>query len=99
VKLGYVSSVRGRSGGIKLAKDASEINVGAVFRQTEPSLRLLPCFEAEESSCPITSMCRLQVAFRRGLEAFLNELDSLSVADLIESPAEFKFVLQDQASV
>ncbi len=41
VKFGYVDSCRGRSGGIKLAMEPSRINLGQVFRRTEPSLRLL----------------------------------------------------------
>jgi Rrf2 family nitric oxide-sensitive transcriptional repressor len=94
VKLGYVASVRGRSGGIRLAKEAIEINLGHVFRQTEPSLKLLPCFEGEDSTCPVTSVCRLQGVFHRALFAFLKELDGLTLADLMQDPVPIKSLIQ-----
>lgn len=42
--LGYIESVRGRNGGIRLAKPAESINLGEVFRQTEPDFTIVECF-------------------------------------------------------
>jgi len=56
VRLGYVVSVRGRSGGIRLAKDPETIGLGEVFRKTEPSLKLLTCFDKEHNTCPVVSV-------------------------------------------
>ena len=60
VQLGYVQSLRGRSGGLVMAKPANEINVGELIRQTE-NLKLLDCF-GTESSCPIDPACKLKNA-------------------------------------
>ncbi|HYX38909.1 MAG TPA: Rrf2 family transcriptional regulator [Oligoflexus sp.] len=86
VRQGYVASVRGRSGGIRLAKEPESIVLGEVFRRTEPSLKLLSCFEAEHTACPIVSMCSLQGVFQRALRSFLDELDKRTLASLVEQP-------------
>jgi Rrf2 family nitric oxide-sensitive transcriptional repressor len=83
VRLGYVASVRGRSGGIRLAKAPEEIGLGDVFRKTEPSLKLLACFEAEHTGCPIVSVCDLNVTFQKAMKCFLDELDRQTLANLV----------------
>ena len=62
-KLGYVQAVRGRNGGVRLAMAPEKINLGKVFRQMEPSLRLLECFDAATNTCPIVSACSLHQVF------------------------------------
>ncbi|WP_141736381.1 RrF2 family transcriptional regulator [Oligoflexus tunisiensis] len=83
VRLGYVASVRGRSGGIRLAKAPEEIGLGDVFRKTEPTLKLLSCFEAEHTACPIVSVCDLNGLFQQALKCFLDELDRQTLASLV----------------
>lgn len=83
VRLGYVASVRGRSGGIRLAKAPEEIGLGEVFRRTEPSLKLLACFDTEHSLCPIMNVCELNGVFQQALKCFLDELDRQTLADIV----------------
>ncbi len=83
VRLGYVASVRGRSGGIRLAKTPEEIGLGDVFRKTEPTLKLLSCFEAEHAACPIVGICDLNLLFQRAMQRFLDELDQQTLASLV----------------
>jgi Rrf2 family transcriptional regulator, nitric oxide-sensitive transcriptional repressor len=83
VRLGYVASVRGRSGGIRLAREPSEIGLGEVFRKTEPSLKLLTCFDGEHNTCPIMTVCELRSVFELALKGFLDELDKHTLADLV----------------
>lgn len=83
VKLGYVESFRGRNGGIKLAKAPSGINLGQVFRQTEPSLRLLTCFDLKENTCTICGLCDLQGVFDAALRGFLRELDAVNLEEVL----------------
>ena len=42
-QLGYLETIRGKNGGIRLARDPGEINLGAVVRQMEDDLTLVPC--------------------------------------------------------
>ena len=77
VNAGYLESVRGRFGGIRLARPAAEINVGAVVRHTEEGFDLVDC-----GSCIIAPACGLTGALAEALTAFLKVLDGYSLADL-----------------
>ncbi len=90
VRLGFVRSVRGRSGGVRLAKDPSEINLGEVFRRTEPNLKLASCFDEETNTCPLMGICHLQTAFEKALEAFIQVLDQITLAELIKDPQSIR---------
>jgi Rrf2 family nitric oxide-sensitive transcriptional repressor len=84
---GYVESVRGRNGGIRLGRPPEAINVGALVRVTEESFNLVECFDRDRNTCLITPACRLQRVLADARDAFLRELDQVSLADLIASPA------------
>lgn len=81
VQKNYLISQRGRGGGLKLARSAEEINIGAVVRHTE-NLNLLPCF-GEDNACPIQPACKLKNVLGRAQQAFLEVLDEFTLADLI----------------
>lgn len=80
VQLGYIQSLRGRGGGLKLAMPASAIRLGDVVRQTE-NLQLLECFGLN-SQCPIEPACNLKQVLMKAQLAFLDVLDNYSLADL-----------------
>jgi len=77
-KAGYVEGVRGRSGGIRLARPADQINVGAVVRHTEEDFELVEC-----GSCVIAPACGLTGALAEALAAFMAVLDRHTLADLL----------------
>src|SRR4051812_5945520 len=52
VRLGYVSSTRGRSGGLRLSGEPSAVSIGEVVRRTEHDFQLVECFEPETNTCP-----------------------------------------------
>lgn len=81
VQKDYLISQRGRGGGLRLARSAEEINIGAVVRHTE-NLNLLPCF-GEDNACPIQPACKLKNVLGRAQQAFLEVLDEFTLADLI----------------
>lgn len=78
-----IRSVRGRNGGLQLAKDPSEINVGRVVRMTEPNWELVECFNPETNTCPIEGVCTLKGAMKRAQRAFLETLDEHTLADFL----------------
>jgi Rrf2 family transcriptional regulator, nitric oxide-sensitive transcriptional repressor len=78
-KAGYVEGVRGRSGGIRLARPADRINVGAVVRRTEEGFELVEC-----ESCIIAPACGLVGVLDEALAAFMAVLDSYTLADLLK---------------
>jgi Rrf2 family transcriptional regulator, nitric oxide-sensitive transcriptional repressor len=77
VRAGFIEGVRGRSGGIRLARDAGTITVGAVVRHTEDDFKLVDC-----SDCVIAPACGLICVLQQATDAFLAVLDSHSLADL-----------------
>lgn len=80
---GYLETLRGRTGGIRLAKPASRISIGEVFRIFETEIPFAECFDTERNTCPLASTCRLRSYVSRALEAFYHELDMVTLDDLV----------------
>lgn len=81
---GYLETIRGKNGGMRLARAPAEINVGDVVRDMEEELGILGCLQDEKDFCRIENCCVLRGALRRATDAFLAVLDDLTVADLIK---------------
>lgn len=83
VQENLVISQRGRGGGLKLALTPEAINIGKLIRKTE-NLEMLECF-GDECACPIESVCILFSAMRKAQKAFLDVLDSYTLADVVKN--------------
>lgn len=79
---GDIETIRGKGGGLRLARRPEAIRVGEIVRRTEPDLAIVPCF-AEQALCTIEPSCVLQKAMQKALRAFLAQLDGYTLADLI----------------
>jgi Rrf2 family transcriptional regulator, nitric oxide-sensitive transcriptional repressor len=79
VQLGYLESVRGRHGGMKLARKPEKIFAGEIVRDFEPDLRPLDC-----DSCIMAKGCQLTCLLQKAVAAFLAQLDAASIADILE---------------
>ncbi len=86
VQGGFVESRRGRGGGVSLAQDAADIDIGAVVRWMEPDLAVVECL-GDHSQCRIVGACRLQGLLQRARAAFLAELDGVALAACVARPA------------
>lgn len=89
-RAGYLTAVRGRSGGLKLGKSLEKIRLGDVARVTEPDFALVECFSAGDQ-CIITSRCRLRGVLKEALAAFVGVLDNYTLKDLLLRPKDFGF--------
>jgi Rrf2 family nitric oxide-sensitive transcriptional repressor len=78
VKAGYLASIRGRMGGVRLARDPDAINIGAVVRLMECDLTIVDC-----AQCVIRSGCGFRSLFDRALDAFLATLDGETLGDVL----------------
>ena len=87
VQAGFVESLRGRGGGLRLARDSGTISLGAVVRETEDGFALVECFDKERNTCVIARACELRHPLQEALHAFLAVLDRYSLADLVGNPA------------
>jgi Rrf2 family nitric oxide-sensitive transcriptional repressor len=85
---GFVKSVRGRSGGVRLARPAGEINVGDLVRHTEDDFCLVDC-----SGCVIAPGCGLIGTLGQALAAFMAVLDGCTLADLVNKRADLARLL------
>jgi Rrf2 family nitric oxide-sensitive transcriptional repressor len=92
-ELGFVTTLRGRAGGVRLARPAAEINIGQVIRSTEDNLNLVECFDAEHNRCPIAPACALAPALDEALTAFFAVLDRYTLAQLTERPRALQRLL------
>lgn len=82
-QLGYLETIRGKGGGIRLARKPAQINVGAVVRDMEEELAVLGCLQGVEGYCRIEQCCVLRSALRDATNAFLAALDRYTLVDLI----------------
>jgi len=85
---GYLTTVRGRNGGFRLAMEPRDIRIGDVIRQTEGETVLVECFDPATNTCPLLTVCRLRVALQEALAAFFAVLDRYTLADLIRAPEQ-----------
>lgn len=90
---GYLETIRGKNGGLRLARPADEINIGRIVRECEQNTVLVECFQEDGGDCRITGVCMLRKVLRDALNAFFAELDRYTLEDLIKPKRELERVL------
>ena len=93
VEHGMLETVRGRNGGVRLAKPASQITLFDVVRVTEDNFSMAECFSNDASECPLIDSCALNAALRKALGAFFDVLESFSIEDLIKGRPDMRSLL------
>ena len=84
----FLIAVRGRSGGLKLAKEPSAIRLGDVVRATEPDFEVVECF-GTGNACVISGRCKLAGVMADARDQFLATLDDYTLADIALKPRDF----------
>ena len=84
---GLLQTTRGRGGGLRLLKNAADIRIGDVVRQTETDFRMVECFDASHNACTLTAHCQLKQVIRTALLSYMAELDKVTLADITQAPA------------
>lgn len=82
-QIGLVETIRGRSGGLVLAWEPEDINIGDVVRQTETDFHMAECFDHSTNSCVYSSACVLESTLSAATAAFLTVLDGVTLADMV----------------
>jgi Rrf2 family transcriptional regulator, nitric oxide-sensitive transcriptional repressor len=80
---GFIKSYRGKGGGIELAREPAEINIGEVVRYTEGPPKPVECFDAERNRCVIANACGLAEVIAEACDNFFATLDRYTLADLL----------------
>ncbi len=94
-QLGFLHTVRGRSGGIRLGRPPERIGLGEVVRAMEPDFALVECFHQGDNGCVITSACNLRGVLGEALRAYFEVLDRYTLADLLGKPTVLRRLLGD----
>lgn len=83
-KKGYIETIRGKNGGMRLHMAPEDINIGILVRETEQDLNIVECLSSR-NACKITPVCGLKSMFGEALKAFLEVLDQYTLADIIQN--------------
>ena len=81
--LGFVESLRGRKGGLRLGQEPAQINIGAVVRSTEPDFYMAECFDPNKNNCRLSSDCILKDTLHQATAAYLAVLDGVTLEILM----------------
>lgn len=92
---GWIETVRGKNGGMRLAYEPAEINLGEVLRDTENDLDLVECL-GSGNTCSLSGRCRLTAIIDGALQQFLQHLHRYTLADIL--PEEDREVFRQQAN-
>ena len=92
-KMGVIKTTRGKSGGIVMAQDPADINLGELILKLEPNFYLVPCFNKEKADCCIAPVCKLKRILFDAKEAFLAVLNAYTLADILDNQAALKTLL------
>ena len=90
---GYVETVRGRGGGLRLAKPIEAIGLADVVRYTEPDLAIVSCFRPVDAPCAIRPCCVLRRALEKARDAFMAVLEDYTLGDLVKPRARLAGLL------
>lgn len=81
-KAGYVTSRRGKQGGISLAREASSIRIGDVVAELEKGTSLVECFRADGGACTLSPACKLASLFAQARNDFVTTLNNTTLDDI-----------------
>jgi Rrf2 family nitric oxide-sensitive transcriptional repressor len=97
VQLGYIETVRGRNGGVRLLKRPEDVRLGKLVRQTEPDGGVLACIDDGDDDCPIVPVCRLRNVLAEAEAEFYKVIDRYTLTDLLAKPGALtKLLFRDQ---
>jgi len=92
--LGFIRTIRGRHGGMMLARNPESINVADVIQKTEPNFCIAECFD-NDGKCCIKEYCRLKGILDQACQGFFAVLGKYTLADLLDNNAQLIQILSD----
>lgn len=95
---GYVETLRGKGGGMRLAHPPEQIGIGSVIRTTEGETSLLDCLDAQQVICCIQPSCRLMGILQEASGAMFAVFDKYTLADLLQSRVMLNQLFKEKAA-
>ena len=93
---GVIELVRGRSGGVRLAKSPEKIVLGQVVRRVEGDQVLVECFDAKTNTCIISPACALKRVLGEAQQGFYAVLDRYTLADVAGNPEALRRIFDQR---
>lgn len=94
---GYIETIRGRYGGLRLARPSHDIILGHVIRNMEQNSVLVECFPGGKAGCLISKECRLKSILHDAQSVFFQHLDQFTLADLVSDNSSLEHLLLETA--
>jgi Rrf2 family nitric oxide-sensitive transcriptional repressor len=82
-QLGYIETVKGKGGGVRIAAHAGQLRLGDVIKELEPNMHMVECFDAEHNTCRITDACKLKHCLFEGVEAFIRTMNGYTLDHVV----------------
>lgn len=98
-KQNLIESVRGKGGGIRLARPPSGIRLGEVLRASEGDSAVVECLSGNASGCRIAPACRLANILATTMNDFYLALDRFTLADLVHNGSTLTALLSPMTSI
>lgn len=95
---GYIVTVRGKGGGLRLVREPNTVNIGEMIRSSEGDTGLLPCLDTSGTCC-IQPSCKLMGILREAQVALFTVLDKYTLADLLQQEGPLSHILIHPRSV
>ena len=92
-KRGWIETVRGKGGGILLARPPEQVNIGRVVRDAEGNAMPAECFSEDGGRCVISSACRLKAVLGEAVRGFYGVLDGYTLADITRNRQALRHLL------
>lgn len=90
---GVLATVRGKGGGLGLARPPQDIVVGDIVRRTEGQAMPAECF-GSGGACAIAPCCRLRGVLGEAVDAFYAVLDRYTLEDLVANRDQLDGILR-----
>lgn len=97
-QLGYIETIRGRNGGIRLALEPKDINIGEVVSKTEEDFPVVDCFKQGGNYCVISPACKLKHVLNEALQSFMSVLKGYTLQDLITNKDDLSMLFQTKVN-
>lgn len=83
-KLGYIATIRGKGGGLKINPSTLTISLDEIIKNFEPTFKVIDC---ENLACPMSGLCRLNRILDEASEAFIATLSQYTLTDILPKSA------------
>jgi Rrf2 family nitric oxide-sensitive transcriptional repressor len=90
---GYIETVRGKGGGMRLSRAPNMINLGDVVRHMEDRFDIVECFNEKHQDCPLLPACTLRSVLADAHRNFMATLDRRTLQDVLGNWVSGRFAL------